>query len=189
MSKYQVKFYEGEYKTRQRAANADHAVAYVEHHFNAGSATANYAVVIVGSNASPKSKDWGRSYALSVSHKFDTKLGGDKGILVGGYQGRGNSNVVLTNMPAVLLEPLFASNPKHAEIIRSEQGQTSLAMILVDTIIHFFPHGGLVAFSVGHAGKPSAPKDRGAAVVGGGAEADYAEKILKKAELLLTKET
>ena len=31
---YQVKFYKGDYLQRQLAANADKAVAYVEHHFN-----------------------------------------------------------------------------------------------------------------------------------------------------------
>ena len=48
---YQVKFYKGDYLQRQLAANADKAVAYVEHHFNSSaSASANYAVVVVGSS-------------------------------------------------------------------------------------------------------------------------------------------
>ena len=89
-------------------------------------------------------------------------------------------------MPAVLLEPLFASNPQQAEIIRSKSGQAVLAQILAESIRRFFPKGGLVAFSVGHKYKTSAPNDRGAPLAGGGDEADFAEKVLEKAAQILT---
>jgi hypothetical protein len=88
-------------------------------------------------------------------------------------------------MPAILLEPLFASNPAQAEIIRSESGQTLLAQVLVESIYRFFPEGGLIAFSVGHKYKTSKPNDRGASLAGGGTEADYAEKVLQKAKEIL----
>ena len=88
-------------------------------------------------------------------------------------------------MPALLLEPLFGSNPQHAEWIRSESGQQRLAQILVESIQRFFPGGGLVGFSVGHKYKTSRPNDRGAAVAGGGTEADFAELVLQKAHTLL----
>ncbi len=88
-------------------------------------------------------------------------------------------------MPAILLEPLFASNPQHADIIRSDRGQTDLARILVESIQRFFPNGGLIAFSVGHKYKESNPDDRGADLAGGGSEADYAEKVLNKAAVML----
>ena len=88
-------------------------------------------------------------------------------------------------MPAILLEPLFASNPRHAEIIRSEVGQKRLARVLVASIQRFFPNGGLIAFSVGHKYKDSSPSDRGDAVVGGGTEADFAEQVLLKAKAML----
>ena len=43
-------------------------------------------------------------------------------------------------MPAILLEPLFVSNPRHAEIVRSEDGQMRpRARVLVDSIKRFFP--------------------------------------------------
>lgn len=187
-AKYSVKFYSGEYVDRQRAANRDKAVVYVEHHFNAGSETADYTCVIVGSNAGRTSREFGQSYARRIAETFGVKVGGVNGILLGGYNGRGDGNIKHTTMPAALLEPLFCSNPRHAEIIRSEAGQYQLAKILAQTIRHFFPHGGLVAFSVGHKGKPSKPNDRGAAVHGGGTEAEYAEKVLLKAKELLEKE-
>ena len=41
-------------------------------------------------------------------------------------------------MAAILLEPLFVSNPRHAEIVRSEDGQMRLARVLVDSIKRFF---------------------------------------------------
>jgi hypothetical protein len=183
---YQVKFYDGDYRPRQQKANADKAKLYVEQHFNSSSsAQAGYSVVIVGSNASNTSKNWGRWYAQAIAREFGTTVGGSQGILIGGFNGRGDGNVKHTDMPAILLEPLFASNPRHAAIIKSDDGQTRLARILVESIQRFLPQGGLVAFSIGHKGKTSAPNDRGAAVVGGGTEAEFAEKVLRKAQVML----
>jgi hypothetical protein len=183
---YTVKFYKGDYYDRQRTANQDGAVAYVEHHFNSSSSSqANYAVVVTGSNASQTSKNWGRWYAHAIADQFGTRVAGDSGILVGGWNGRGDANLRYTAMPAILLEPLFASNPQQADIIRSDSGQGTLARILVESIQRFFPNGGLIALSVGHKYKQSRPNDRGAAVAGGGNEADYAEKVLEKAATML----
>ena len=183
---YEVRFYKGDYGERQRRANADQAIAYVEHHFNSSSSpTAEYTVVITGSNASQTSRNWGRWYARVISREFGVPVGGDQGIMVGGYQGRGDGNLRHTNMPAILLEPLFVSNSAHANIVRSEDGQMRLARILVDSIKRFFPDGGLIAFSVGHKYRTSKPNDRGAPVVGGGAEAEFAEKVLLMAETML----
>lgn len=183
---YQVKFYKGDYSARQRAANADGCKAYVEHHFNSSAGAAgNYAAVIVGANASNTSKNWARWYAQAVASSFGIGLGGDHGMVVGGYGGRGDGNVKLTDMPAILVEPLFANNPAHAEWIRSAAGQERLARILADSIQRCFPNGGLIGFSVGHKYKTSSPNDRGAAVHGGGTEADCAEAVLQKAAALL----
>lgn len=188
-SPYSVKFYKGDYLERQQAANAGGAVAYVEHHFNSSaSPTASYAVVVVGSNASSTSRNWGRWYAKAVAEQFGTQVGGDGGILVGGWNGRGDGNVKHTKMPALLLEPLFASHPQQADIIRSDAGQAALARILAESVRRFFPDGGLIAFSVGHKYKRSSPNDRGAALAGGGTEADHAEKVLERAARLLTEE-
>ena len=183
---FHVKFYKADYIKRQQAANTDGAVAYVEHHFNSDeSPQAGYACVVVGSNASNTSRNWGRWYAKAIAQQFGVAVGGDQGIVAGGFNGRGDGCVKFTKMPAVLLEPLFASHPRQADIIRSESGQAALARILVESIKRFFPDGGLIAFSVGHKYKTSHPKDRGAPLAGGGMEADYAEKVLKKAADLL----
>ena len=165
---YEVRFYKGDYSERQRRANVDQAAAYIEHHFNSSSSpTADYTVVITGSNASQTSRNWGRWYARAISREFEVPVGGDQGIMVGGYDGRGDGNLRHTDMPAILLEPLFASNPRHAEMVRSEDGQMPMVRVLVDSIKRFFPDGGLIAFIVGHKDKTSNPNDRGAALVGG----------------------
>ena len=184
---YSVKFYKGNYRDRQREANRDKAVCYVEHHFNSCSdPSIGYCVVIVGSNASKTSIGWGRFYSRLVSREFVIPVGGDDGVKIGGFGGRGDSNIRFTHMPAILLEPLFASNPRHAEIIRDDEGQNKLAEILVESIRKIFPNGGLVAFSVGHKYKKSNPLDRGALLHGGGTEADYAEIVLIKAKDILS---
>lgn len=187
--KFQVKFYKGDYAARQKAANRDNAVLYIEQHFNGGSATASYALANVGTNAGAKSKAVARDYVAEICATFGVKPANNdfacEGVSVGGYKGRGNSNLILTNMPAVLLEPLFATNPQYAEIIRSEDGQMSLALCLADTVKKHFPNGGLIAFSVGHRYKTTSPKDEGVPLSGGGTEAEYAEKVLLKAKEIL----
>ncbi len=185
---YQVKFYKGDYRQRQEQANADKCIGYVEQHFNScGNPEAGYSVVVVGSNASQTSKNWGRWYASAVAQEFGVSVGGDKGILVGGYNGRGDSNLRYTDMPAVLLESLFCSNPAHAEIIKSSEGQARIARILCESIQRFFQKGGLLGFSVGHKYKTSNPNDPGAAIIGGGWEADYAEAVLEKTAAMLAR--
>lgn len=189
MSKFQTLFVKGDYPARQRQANAANAVLYIEQHFNGGSAEASYALANVGTNSGAKSKSIAKDYVDEICAAFGVKAANNDfatgGVSVGGYKGRGNGNLTLTNMPAVLLEPLFATNPKYAEIIRSEDGQRNLASCLVRTIKRNFPQGGLIAFSVGHKYKTSEPADRGVALAGGGTEADYAEKVLLKAKEML----
>jgi len=184
MSKYQVKFYTGNYGKRQKAANRDNAICYVEQHFNAAvDPETNYALVIVGKNASQTSMRWGDWLADEYSSRLNiTKYG----VSVGGFDGRGNGNIVKTNMPAVLLEPLFCSSYDGAAVLKSYHGQKTLAKVIVDSIQKFFPDGGLVAFSIGHKGKTSKPHDRGALVLAGGTEAEYAEIVLTLAEKMLT---
>lgn len=185
---YQVNFYQGDYRQRQNQANDDQCACYVEQHFNSSdNPDDSYSVVVVGSNASQTSRNWGRWHAAAVAREFYCAVGGDNGIQVGGFDGRGDGNVRYTKMPAILLEPLFCSNPKQAEIIKSSLGQERLARILCDSIQRFFPQGGMLGFSVGHKYKSSNPNDLGATLVGGGWEAEYAEEILNKTATMLSK--
>ncbi len=183
MKKYQVKIYKGDYSARQRAANADKALIYIEQHFNSvANPEATYTHAKVAVNASNTSIRMAKFYAERVSKEFGTKLGFGDGVDSGG---RGNGNLLHTNMPAILLEPMFVSNPGQAAIVKSEDGQNRLAACLADTVKSFCPNGGLIAFSIGHIYKTSAPNDRGAAVVGGGTEAQYAEIVMNKAKAML----
>jgi|GEM_PF-1266905 len=183
--RYTVRYYKGDYKERQEKANADQCIAYVEQHFNCCLQADGYSVAITATNASRTSRNWGRWYAKAIAREFNTRTGGDDGIVVGGYNGRGNYNLYHTAMPAILLEPLFASDPAQAAVIRSADGQERLGRVLAESVRNFFPQGGLVAFSVGHKYKTSSPGDLGTEVVGGGYEADYAEAVLRKAERFL----
>jgi hypothetical protein len=184
MASYKVKFYKGDYSERQQAANNDNAVCYVEHHFNGGSPSANYALVVVASNSSSASRDWGKAYGRQIAEAFDIR---NNGISVGGYNGRGNGNLSGTKMPAILLEPFFITNKDGANWAKTRQEE--LASILVKTIHEFFPQGGLIALSVGHKYKKSKPNDRGVQAVTGEWEADLAEQVLLKAKALLEKPT
>ena len=118
MGKYSVKFYKGDYKTRQLNANQDKAIVYIEQHFNAGSPIASYALANVGTNAGNTSKKMAASYVQRICQEFDVKPANNdfakNGVSIGGYQHRGNGNLIYTKMPAVLLEPLFGSNPVYS---------------------------------------------------------------------------
>jgi len=191
MATYTVKFYSGSYRARQNAANADRAICFVAHHLNSDdNVTADYALCDVANNASRTSKAWASWYVHKVAETFGVKVwsGGD-GVCVGGMGGRGNSQIFYTDMPAILPEPLFCSNPRSAEILRGDSGRRQLAEILAASIREFFPKGGLVAFSVGHRGKPKS-SDAGAPVYAKSgepaiSEADLTENILERAADLL----
>lgn len=189
MSKYQVKFYKGNYATRQRKANEDNAIVYIEHHFNSTGkglwAQADYALALVSDNASSKSRAFASDYSKEIDKEFDeiTRVYNNTGLKVGG---RGSYNLQFTKMPAILLEPLFVDDPEHVELIKSKAGRERLANVLVRIIKKHFPEGGLVAFSVGHKYKVTNPFDRGAKIYGGGYEADYAELVLQRAAEKLT---
>ncbi len=187
---YRVKFYEGTYRERQTKANADGAVLFVAHHLNSAHPQANYVLCNVASNASDRSKAIAAYYVRQVAAAFGLPHWGSDGVCVGGMGGRGDSQLRLARCPAILPEPLFVSNPESAAIVRTEHGRQALAECLADTIRHYVPVGWLIAFSVGHAGNPANPGDRGAVVFAKPneapmSEADAVEDILMRAKDLL----
>ena len=196
MMKYPVRFYwhEGRsphgYKERQRAANRDGAVVYIEHHINSNAGQpGRYGFVIVGKNASKTSKAMGKHYVQVIDGAFPEIKARRPAVQIGGA---GNISIVHTAMPAMLLEPCFGNNPLHAAILKSIDGIDKLGDCLFRTITSFFPHGGLIAFSVGHRRIRSAAGklDQGCAIHDAPrhpfedrvmAEADFAEMILQDA--------
>jgi len=186
-----VKFYAGDYKERQEAANHDGAAFYFEGHANAAAnSNADYALCVVATNASQKSIQVARGLAnawgpiVNVSGDSSQNVGYKDGVKIGG---RGNGNLRYTDMPAVLGEPLFASNPEQALEFETEEGIQRIATALAATIRSNFPRDSLIAFSVGHAGKTSNPHDRGAVWSGARfeTEADFVQAYMRVAANLL----
>jgi hypothetical protein len=184
MANYTVRFFTGDYRDRQQAANQADAVLYFEGHANsADSSTADYSMCICSTNASNTSIALGRKLAqawgpaVDVGGDTDTDIGNGTGVRIGG---RGDGNLRHTSMPAVLGEPVFCSNPIQARWAETDAGIKVVAGILANSIRETFPNGGLVAFSIGHKGKVSQPRDMGARWMGDrfGTEAEYVEAYL-----------
>lgn len=179
-----------DYRERQEYANDQDCDLYVEHHFNASAydkpgTQDNPSLCVVASNASQTSKDIATTYSAKVAYQFGVK---DSGAVKVKFKGRGDYNLRFTNMPALILEPLFVSDEELAVIAQSDVGQEQLAQILVDTIREHFPAGATIGFSIGHKYKVSSPYDRGAPVAGTNGkvgEADLAEPVLRLAAKML----
>jgi hypothetical protein len=126
----------------------------------------------------------GRWYAQAIGLEFGVQIGGDQGIQVGGYDGRGDDNVKHTDMPAILLEPLFVSNPAHAEIVLQRRRPDAHGAGPCRQHQEVLSGGRADRIQRRPQVKTSSPDD-GAPVVGGGSEAEFAEKVLLKAETML----
>lgn len=183
---YHAKFYVGKVEARQRAANADKCICYIEHHFNASdSPDANYGAVLTAEKPSTATLRLATHYITRLHNRIGTKLYQNNGLVQGGFNGRGMGLIKYCKMPALILEPGFVSNPEYVIGLKNGQKIKALAEVLADSIMAAFPEGGLVGFSVGH--KYRGNNDLGAPVAGGGYEADYAEKVLEMAKEVLAK--
>jgi len=184
---YTVRFYTGSYKSRQLAANSDGAICYIEHHLNSfADPSAGYASVLITERASRLCRDWAESYIRSVATELSVPLVCNEGVVVLSSDDRGYGNLCYARIPSMIPEPLFVSNPVHAEMLQDGDAVKKLAEILAISIRDYFPNGGLVAFSVGHRYKGGANMDEGAPVVGGGTEAEFAERILRLSAMIIT---
>lgn len=177
-----VRFYTGEYSTRQRMANNDGVVCYLEQHFNGNGLTAHGTEILIATNAGDKTKRVAPLLAKATAAAWGTSLRGDpvggSGVKVVGPSGRGYGNIARSKAPSFLLESAFATNPDEAGLIRDTAKLHALAEAVVGVLNQEFPEG-TIGVSIGHKGKPSHPTDRGVAVYGGGWEADYAEILLR----------
>lgn len=159
-SKYTVKLYDGGPAELPRRVGGDGCVCYAEQHFGAGpnESVPSRAVVITASNAAAYTKAWGRWYAREISREFSIPLGGDEGIIEAGHVTPGlDRRLGQFEVPALLLEPLYINHAAASQVIRTEEGQERLARVLSESIRQFFPAGGLVCLSNGHAGDPLHP--------------------------------
>ena len=145
---YSFRFYSGNSKEKQDKANIDCCNAYLDFQFNISSNPKDeYTSVAVGSNASRISKFWGEQFAQLISEDFGLSIGGNNGILIGGVHGKSEIDLIYTHMPAILIMPLFISNPLHASWIKDKGIQFRIARSLAKSIYYAFPNGGSFAFT------------------------------------------
>lgn len=145
---YTFRFYSGESKETQDKANIDRCNAYLDFQFNISSDPRdNYTAVAVASNASRISKFWARQFTHLIGEDFGLTIGGNNDILIGGVDGKSELNLIYTHMPAILILPLFISNPLHASWIRDKSVQFRIARNLAKSIYFSFPNGGSFAFT------------------------------------------
>jgi len=186
--KYECRFYYGDYYHRQDRANEDNAILYVEQRFNSFSKKSNYTLVKVSDKASERTIEFAKEYSARVSKGLGIPLYEKdiSGVIVTRRGGRGDNSLRKAKMPAVILEPLFVSNPEHVQLFWNG-GREILADILANTIRDYFPEGGLIAFSVGHRYQRSKPFDQGAHCWGAPefSEASLAEQVLWCAKFFL----
>ena len=184
----------GDYKWRQLHTNAHHFDIYVEYHFNYYSRSTDYTLCKLTRTYLPLSLEFAKQHAEAVHKEFNVPLYdlGDedtvaKGVLICKKTGRENFNLSLLECPALIIEPLFLSNPDHVFLLTTSNGVMRLANILTNTIRSIFPDGGRIAFSVGHKYQRSNPMDRGALAVGRSelSEADLSDKIMTISQMQL----
>ena len=190
MGLYTPIIYKGNYIDRQKQANIDKCVCYIEQHINAAaSQAANGAFCVVKQQPGPISVKWATSYVqgLTLAYPSLIKFGGpnSQGYWPGGYMGRGAGSLKYAQMPAILCEPIYITNPKHQAMLKNEADLKALAKVLVDSIVENFPKGGKVGLSIGHLYKTSNPYDKGAYEPAVGYEGTYCEKIINYAKELL----
>lgn len=147
MGRYRVIMLAGPYAQRQRTANAAGAVCYFEQHLNAVDAPEpRYAMARVSERHSKTSAAWGTQYAALAAAATGYEVRSAGGLDVGG---RGDGNLRLTDMPAIIAEPCFISNPETARRLCATPFLDALALVAVASIVERFP-AGPIAISPGH---------------------------------------
>lgn len=178
---YEPIIYKGSYKARQIKANRDECSVYIEQHFNGVvNPEVNYACVVVGSNASALSIALADKYLHYLnSYLKIPRAKENNGIIIGGFNGRGNNNLIHTKMPAILLEPLFITNQIVAKLDCDNYLYT-LATCIIHSIDDVLPYAGKIGLSIGHKYKSIWSTDKGVKGYNGKYESDYAEKVINQ---------
>lgn len=79
--KYQIKFYKGDYSTRQQSANNDKAICYYEQHFNSYSETSSGIEILIPENASDTTRKWATLLAKKYYEILGTQLRHGNGVV------------------------------------------------------------------------------------------------------------
>jgi hypothetical protein len=180
-----VVFLTGDYavrSVRQREAAAERCALTVEFHFNSNGATAKGGEVYyrTGDEAS-------QEVAKRVIANFQA-LGlpnhGDP--LKSATDGEGRAAFINRyRNPAILLEPLFVSNPAQAKWLHAPGNLQRLAEAVAKAILDATQPGDKIGLSIGHLGKDSSPSDRGAPCSLGDMEATHGEAMARAVAKLL----
>lgn len=187
----------GDYADRQREATQAGALLYLEQHLNASS---NVVVcrpmgLYLGDAGDDTDAD---ARPLALAHEYAQQVFSAAGFpfpqppqtlaLFSGSRGYGNLSRLGPDVVGILMEPGHVSHPAFAAWVKTGAGVEALARVIVHVVRGAAPKGGVIALSVGHAGKTSSPDDRGAPVHGGGWEADICQRIVDLAADMLTAE-
>lgn len=169
-------FLSGDYATRVKPrmiqARSEGCALTIDFHFNSNGSSA------IGSEVYFKDGD-GKSRELAkamidVFRSLNLPDHGDP--LKPASEGRAAFILAYQNS-AVLIEPLFISNPTQAAWIRDPSNLASLGQGIARAIKANTSAGDRIGLSVGHFGKDSAPDDRGARHAIEGWEAEYAKRL------------
>ncbi len=169
-------FLTGDYATRvkprQIQAKLEECALTIDFHFNSNGSTA------LGGEVYFKDGDEkARAFAKAIIDVLRSLNLPDHGDPLKPASDSRAAFILAYHCPAVLLEPLFISNPTQAAWIRDAANLTSLGQGIARAIKANTAEGAKIGLSIGHLGKDSAPDDRGARHAIEGWEADYAKRL------------
>lgn len=172
--------YVDHHERQEQARNAGCRLV-VEFHFNSNGSSA------VGGETWYKPDDtFSRQVASDIRSRYQTiglPLHGDGPHAA--VQGTRASWIRHYDQGAILLEPLFVSNPDQAAWIHDSANVARLAEQVAEAIVNATQSSDVIGLSVGHRYKTSNTHDGGAPCRGGDDEADHNEALCNKvAELL-----
>jgi hypothetical protein len=183
---YRTVILKGDYSKREYDANNAGADAVWHQHINSFNAIASYGLVEVARPVTDREMAVARAAAEGYARIFGGGLGSGDGVKVLEDGDRGEY-IIDGNREAYISEPAFGSNPAQAAMLARPDIQRAIAQENVDALRAHYPDGSLIALSVGHKYKTSAPNDRGCVIVGTGLmEADVNEAIIGYMDELLS---
>lgn len=192
---YEVLMFTGDYRSRQREAEAEEVDLYIEYYFNSYLANTNYTLAKIKNNGCKVSKAFAATHTNLVSIEFGIPLydpssskSSKSGPSTPGVVETDNTRYVHTintlKVPCCILEPLFITNPSHVAELITKRGVERLAQILVRSIKTVFPKGATIGLSVGHKYQRCNPMARGGLLVN---YPEYTEADVSDTILILTK--
>lgn len=183
---YKVVRLTGDYEAREAEARRRGCAMVWHQHLNSvGDPRPSYALVEIAEPTTQRELRCARDAAANYAKLLGGGLGAGDGVKVL-KDGERGENIIDNTLEAYISEPLFASNPAQARWVAVPANQRALARAAVDAIKANYPDGSTIGLSIGHIGKTSSPRDRGAVVVGTGlTEAAVCTGIIAEMERLL----